>query len=154
MVELDGYDANNYEPQSFDTIPSGDYDAVITESELKDTKAGDGQYLKLTLQILSGEYANRKLWDILNLKNKNPKAVEIAKGTLSSICRAVETMTPKDSADLHNKPLLIAVGVEAASGGYNEKNKIVGYRKLPVGMSPAAVKAEATDTPASDDIPF
>ena len=62
----------------FDAIPAGDYEAMVTASELKATKDGTGQYLELTLEIQSGPSQGRRLWDRLNLQNRNPKAVEIA----------------------------------------------------------------------------
>ena len=62
MADLRGFDANQVEPTAaFDPIPAGKYLAVITESEMKPTKAGTGHYLQLTFQILEGEYKNRLL---------------------------------------------------------------------------------------------
>lgn len=87
MADLSGFDASKIAPSSFDVLPSGEYDAVIVASEMKPTSEGNGKYLKLELQILSGEYQNRKLFDNLNLFNPNDKAVQIARGTLSAVCR-------------------------------------------------------------------
>ena len=64
--------------------PVGDYKAVITESEVKETKAGDGQYLNLRIEIIEGEYQGRIIFVILNLWNPNPKAVEIANRELAT----------------------------------------------------------------------
>ena len=127
MANLSGFDANTIEPASFDVLPNGSYEAVISNSEMKSTSTG-GEMLVLTLQILNGEYQNRKIWDRLNLKNQNATAVQIAKGTLSSICRAVNVMTPKDSSELHNKPMLIKVGIQPAKGKYAESNVIKAYK--------------------------
>ena len=43
----------------FDAIPAGDYEAMVTASELKATKDGTGQYLELTLEIQSGPSQGR-----------------------------------------------------------------------------------------------
>ncbi len=129
MANLSGFNAADVDPNvGFDAIPAGDYDAVITASELKETKSGTGKYLQLTLQILSGEYQNRKLWDRLNLENQNEKAVTIARGTLSAICRAVGVLTPNDSSELHDKPLRIRVKVRKDQEG-NPQNEIGSYSK-------------------------
>jgi hypothetical protein len=49
MADLRGFDANQVEPSSdFEPVPAGKYLAVITESEMKPTKAGTGHYLQLT----------------------------------------------------------------------------------------------------------
>ncbi|MGD9126460.1 MAG: DUF669 domain-containing protein, partial [Planctomycetia bacterium] len=66
MANLNGFDANQVDPStSFDPIPAGKYVAVITESEMKDTKSGVGQYLQLTFDIIDGKYKGRKLWSRL-----------------------------------------------------------------------------------------
>jgi len=156
MANIAGFNAADVEPQSFDIIPKGDYPAVMVASEIKDTKAGDSKYLNIEMVIIDGPYKGRKLWDILNLWNKNPEAVEIAKGTLSSICRAIDVLTPSDTSELHNKPLIVSVAIKPAADGYDEKNKISAYKKRPVGMEAAAIQQAQTpvDTPESGDIPF
>lgn len=110
MANLAGFDASKVEPVDYGTIPPGEYQACIVNSEMKPTKDGGGQYLNLEIQIINGQYQNRKLFEKLNLKNKNDTAVRIAKSTLSAICRAVGVMTPQDSSELHNKPFSIIVG--------------------------------------------
>lgn len=154
MADLGGFDATQVAPNSFDVIPAGEYDAVIVASEVKATSTG-GRMLKLEIQVLNGEYQNRKLWDNLNLWNTSEKAVQIARGTLSAICRAVGIMTPKDSAELHNKPLRIKVKV-VKSEEYGEQNKIAAYKPRHAGndaysapMDPASpvVPVSEVETP-------
>jgi hypothetical protein len=130
MVSLGNFNANEVEPVSeFETIPAGKYLAVITDSEMKPTKSGGGRYLELTFQIIEGEYKNRLLWSRLNLENANATAVQIARQELSSICRATGLMTPKDSADLHNLPLLITVKCKKREDTGEVTNEIKGYAK-------------------------
>ena len=110
MANLGNFNAHEVEPNNdFDPIPAGKYLAVITDSEIKPTKSGKGSYFELTFQIIEGEFQNRLVWSRLNLNNPNQTAVQIARSELSSICRAVGSMTPKDSAELHNLPLVINV---------------------------------------------
>lgn len=132
MANLNGFDANQHEPSGFDVLPAGDYDVVIVASEMKPTKAGTGSFLYLKLQVLTGPYQNKPLFDRLNLDNPSATAVTIAKGTLSAICRAVGVMTPKDSAELHNKPLKATVRVTKDGEG-NPSNEIKGYKSRHVG---------------------
>ena len=103
------FNAHEVEPAAFETLPAAKYIAVITDSEWKDTKSKNGRYLKLTFEIIEGEFKGRKLWTQLNLENPNADAVRIARGELSGICRAVNVMQPKDSVELHNLPLEINV---------------------------------------------
>jgi len=49
---------------------------MITDSEMKPTRNGDGRYLQLTFQILEGPYKNRFVWARLNLHNANETAVK------------------------------------------------------------------------------
>ena len=130
MANLNGFNANEVDPmQDFEPIPAGKYLAVITESEFKPTKAGNGQYLELTFQVVEGEYKNRLLWARLNLDNPNELTVKIAKSELSSICRAVGIATPKDSVELHNLPLLITVKCKKRDDNGEMTNEISGYAK-------------------------
>jgi hypothetical protein len=122
MADLGNFDANSVEPnKDFTALPAGRYEAMIVDSEMKATAAKTGEYLELTLVVLSGEYKDRQLWDRLNLKNPSDKAMQIAKGTLSSICRAVGVLTPRDSTQLHNLPLVVRVDVREHDGKtYND----------------------------------
>ena len=126
LGNLSGFNAAEVEPKSFDCLPDGEYEVAIVCSGVENTKAGTGKYLQLELQVLTGKYSGRKLFDILNLWNQSPKAVEIAKGTLSAICRAVGVLTPQDATELHDKPLLVKVAIEK-SEQYGDKNKIKAY---------------------------
>ena len=95
ITDLHGFDANAVEPAgNFEPIPAGKYLAVITESEMKPTKAGTGSYLQLTFQVIGGEFQNRLLWARLNIDNPNDTARKIAQGELSAICRAVNVNRP------------------------------------------------------------
>lgn len=144
MADLDGFDANTVEPGGFDLLPAGRYDVVITDSKLKPTKNGAGKYLELKLQVLSGPYQNRVLFDRLNLENPSQQAVAISRGTLSAICRAVGVMTPKDSSELHNRPLSCSVKVQ------DEFNVVGSYKprtQQTQQPSDAATVAAGSDSP-------
>jgi hypothetical protein len=124
------FDARTVEPSgSFDLLPKGDYEVLIIDSEMKATKNGDGEYLALELQVTSGEHKGRILWTNLNLRNPNAKAEEIARGTLSAICRAVGVLTPQDSSELHNKPLLAVVRIKT-DPTYGDKNEVRGFKPV------------------------
>jgi hypothetical protein len=130
-MELNGFDANNVDPaQSRDPIPAGWYKAVITESEEKPTKAQTGSYLQMTVEVIDGDHSGRKAFERLNLNNPNATAVEISQRTLSSICRAVGVMTPRQSADLHDKPFMVKIKVKPAKDGYDASNEIAEYAEV------------------------
>lgn len=130
MATLRGFNANDVEPASeFEPIPAGKYLAVITESEVKPTKAGTGSYLQFTFQVIDGEFKNRFLWARLNLDNPNATAVKIARAELSAICRAVGVTAPNDSVELHDLPMLISVKCRKRPDTDEVQNEIKGYAK-------------------------
>jgi hypothetical protein len=51
-------------------------------------------------------------------------------------------MTPQDSSELHDKPLVVKVAVKAAEGPYSASNEIKGY-------SGAKTNGAATAAPAA-----
>lgn len=127
-MELNGFNANEVEPQaSREPIPAGWYKAVFTASEEKPTKAQTGSYLQLQAEIVEGDQQGRKVFERLNLNNPNEMAVDIAKRTLSSICRAVGVMTPRNSSDLHDKVFMVKIAVTPERDGYGPGNEIKEY---------------------------
>lgn len=147
MADLRGFDAQTVEPNdSFDPIPNGDYLCIITASEMKPTKAGDGAYLELEMQVLEGQYQGRKLWDRLNLNNANDTTVKIAKGTLSAICRAVGVLQPKDSCELHDLPMLVKVACKKRDDTDELTNVVKSYKKRD-GAASSPVTAAAPVAP-------
>jgi len=149
------FDAEAIEPTTdFEPLPVGDYVVLITASEIKTTKNGNGEYLQLTYDVVDGKYKGRKLFDRLNLKNQNQTAVEIAQRALSAICRAVGVMHPNDSAELHGKPLSVKVGIRPANGDYSASNEIKGWKSINGGTTlptaaPTSAPAQTQNAPVS-----
>ena len=142
------FNANEVEPsKAFDPIPAGKYVAVITDSEMKETRAGTGRYLQVEFEITDGEFAGRKLWSRLNIENQNAEAVRLARADLSAICRAVNVLTPNDSADLHNLPLVIKVHCRKDKNTGEITNDIRGYESK-ANYKPEPKQAPATSTTA------
>ena len=130
MANLNGFNANEVEPAvGFDPIPAGKYLAVITETEMKPTKNGSGQYLQLTFQVIEGQHKNQLIWSRLNLENPTATAVKMARSELSAICRAVGVMAPKDSVELHDLPLTLTVGHRKRQDTGELTNVIKAYAK-------------------------
>lgn len=166
MADLRGFDAEQVEPNdTFDPIPGGDYLCIITASAMKPTKAGDGRFLELELEVIDGDYKGRKLWDRLNVVNANETAVKIAKGTLSAICRAVGILQPKDSCELHDIPLVAKVRIEKRADTDEPSNVVRGYKSRPTaGGIASRPSSQPGSTPpwkrptaaavAADSVPF
>ena len=125
------FNAAEVQPQqSFDALPPGRYEAIISASEMKDTKAETGQYLQLTFDVVGGQYEGRKLWSRLNLVNPNATAVQIAERELSAICHCVGILVPADSEELHDALLVIDVIQELNPMSGQQTNRIKGYSQV------------------------
>lgn len=126
------FNANDVKPnEGFEPVPAGTYTVMITDSEMKSTAAGDGEYLKLTFKILDeGDFNGRLIWSNLNLVNKNDKAVEIAQRELSGICHAVGVLEPEDSQELHGVPMRAKVKIIPPKDGYDAQNGISFFKPV------------------------
>lgn len=128
-------------------MPKGVYLAHITESDMATLASGNGEALKLTFEILDGQFKKRRVWESLNVVHNNEQTQGIAQSQLSAICRATGVNKLEETAALHFKPIKIHVDIQPAKGEYKEKNCIKGYEPAtattpvaaPVGTpSPAA----------------
>lgn len=129
MANLGDFNADDFH-DDFQPIPAGRYTAVIVKSDTMATKDGAGSYIKLEVDIVDGQYKGRKLFTNLNLVNKNEMAVKIAKTELANICRAVGVLHPKDSSELHGKPVSIKVSIRPESDAFPASNDIKGWYPL------------------------
>ena len=134
MVALN-FNASQVAPQrALEPLPTGQYPVVITATEEKPTRAGDGAYLEIEMTITNApdaKFNGRKVYDRLNLKNKNAQAVEIAYSTLSAICYVTGQIQVQDSAQLHGKPFIAVVIKKERNdepGTFN--NEVLGYKDI------------------------
>ncbi len=131
----------------FDPIPPGWYEVQVMESETVDLKSGNGRALVLTFNVLGPAFANRKLWDRLNIQHKSQEAQAIAQRALADLFLATGTAASRNSEDLHFKPLLARVAIDPAKDGYDAKNVIKAY-KARTGAVPATRPAAAAQRTA------
>lgn len=155
------FDATNIDTTSqFDAIPAGDYEAMVTGSAMKATRDGSGEYLELTLEIQSGQFQGRRLWDRLNLRNRNAKAVEIAQKQLAQLCHAVNVLQVQTPEQLHNRPFVMKVSVKN-DPERGMSNEVKGYKaraamqqQAPAFQAPrAAAQAPAYAAPTQQAAP-
>jgi len=127
------FDAESVDPLGDRSpVPAGKYRCIVTKSDWKETKSGSGRYLEFTFQIVDGDHKGRMLRSRLNLENKSQGAVEIARRELSSICRAVGKMSPRDTLELHDIPLVVAVEVKKREDNHELTNEVKGYESVRV----------------------
>lgn len=133
------FDASKVEPQeAFSVIPAGSYLAQIEESEIKATKSGTGQMLKLKYRVLDGQYKNRIVFSNVNIVNANPEAEKIGQRQLSGLCHAVGVLQLQDTVQLHSKPVKIKVKVRVdESGKYGDQNEVAAVESAGAAAAPA-----------------
>lgn len=150
------FDASTVAPQSSSNpLPAGTYLAHVMESSIAPLKTGNGQALKLTLEILDGQFKGKRVWEHLNIQHTNEEAQRIAQSQLSALCHAINVIKLTDTSDLHFKPVKIKVAVREAQGQYGASNNIKGYEQAggvaqtaaPTNFAPAAAPA-ASNAPA------
>tara|TARA_R110000868_G_scaffold296861_3_gene557223 strand:- start:2593 stop:3045 length:453 start_codon:yes stop_codon:yes gene_type:complete len=146
MADMGGFDASKVEDSKFEAVPAGEYRVIMTESEKKKTKDGASELLQVKLQILDGPYKNRTVIDRFNLWNKNPEATKIADQQFKKVCVAVGVMVPKDSSQLHGKPMMAKLSVREYNG--NDQNEVKGYKACLPGSQPAATTSATTSAPS------
>lgn len=122
------FDSTNISPDtSREPIPAGNYLSHITESDLVAAKSGNGQNLKLTFEVLDGQFKGRKIFEKLCVQHTNTDTQRIAQAKLSAICHATGLLRVQDSSELHYKPVKIVVTVQPPANGYDAQNRIKGY---------------------------
>jgi len=142
------FDATQVAPQdSLSPVPAGVYLAHIVESDEVPLKSGAGRAVKLTFQILQGPFANRKVWANINYRHSSADAERIGQAQLSALYHAVGMLNPRDTAQLHMRPVMIRVKVRKDdSGQYPDRNEVTGYEAPPPTlaqpMAPAQVPAQ------------
>lgn len=131
MVALN-FSARTVAPNaSLEPLPSGTYDAIITNSQEKPTKDGQGSYVEFEFTVRHPDPSlnNRKVFDRLNLRNKSQQAVDIAYGTLSAICHVTQRYDIQDTAQLHGIPLKVIVAKVSRDDRPGEfSNDVKGYK--------------------------
>lgn len=134
------FNAAEVQPSSFEAIPTGTYEAVISNSESRPMKSGNGMGFNLEFEIISGECKGRKVFAWITFEHRtSPDAQRIGREQLSAICRAVGVTQLNDTAQLHNLPLHIVVALDKNDP---TRNIIKGFKAVKsVGTSAAAPQA-------------
>ena len=143
------FNANNYDfsqedRPAYEPLPEGYYNVIAIESEIRETKAGTGNYLQFKFEVIDGQYKGRYIWDRFNLRNPNPKAVEIAQENLARFCQSAGLKSISDSFELHHRPVKVKVSHREWNG--QTQTEIKGYRKADLG--------NGFQAPPSNDAPF
>lgn len=121
--------------QGYGIIPTGWYSATITKAEVKQTKAGDGEYINICYSITGPTYQGRTVWGNINVKNPNQKAEEIGRQQLGELMRAIGLAKVTNSDQLIGGALSVKVTVRDSEKS-GEQNEVRGFKALQGGSVP------------------
>ena len=125
-------------------LPAGWYTVRITEADIKETKAGTGNYIKVRYDVLDGTHAGRVVFGNLNLRNPNPKAEEIGRQQLSRLMLAMGLTQVTDTDQLIGGELSIKLAIQK-SEQYGDSNDVKDWKAL--SNQPVAAAAGSTPPP-------
>lgn len=111
--------------ESYSPLPAGEYPVKVTDTEVKNSKAGNVM-LNVTFTVEDGhQFSGRKVFDNFVVSN------EVAMKRLKSMAVAGKHPHPdfiQDSEELHGLRLVIRVKIEDGGDGYGPKNKISAFK--------------------------
>ena len=138
MAQLN-FKASNVElsERTYGPLPEGDYEMIVTKSDTKPTKAGNGHYLELEMQIVAGPFSGRRHWERLNLDNLSQQTVKIAQEQLARLCMAVGLDEIQDSEELHDRAFIATLGIDKKDA---TRNMVWDYKPAK-GAAPAPAPA-------------
>jgi hypothetical protein len=140
--------------KSFEVLPAGWYTASITGAEVKATKSGTGQYLRVEYTISGPSGAGRKVWSNYNVRNENPKAESIGREQLAELCRCVGLARVNDTDQLLGANVSVKLKVREASNGYEAQNEVQGHKSLEGSATPAPAAAKGAPAKAGPKPPW
>lgn len=141
------FDGQGVDAPSYDPLPAGDYQVMVSAAEVKENSKKTGKYLKLELEVLTEGFTGRKVFSNINLTNPNKTAEEIGLRDLEALRVATGLKAIGDSADLVDKVIVVRLAVKN-SEQYGPQNEVKGYKPSNGMRSPA--QASTTDSPVSD----
>lgn len=138
------FNAAEVQPASFDALPAGTYEAVVSNSESRPMKSGNGMGFNFEFEILSGNFKGRKVFVWITFEHRtSQQAQQIGREQLSALCRAVGVTQLNDTNQLHNLPLMIVLGIDK-----NDPTRNVVKAYKPKDGVAASAPASAAATPA------
>jgi hypothetical protein len=125
----------------YSTLPDGWYTVTIKSAEVQNTKAGNGQYIKVRFDVIGESHAGRVVFCNLNIRNPNPKAEEIGRQQTGELLRAIGLATATDTDQLVGGNLSIKVTTRK-SEQYGDSNEVKGFKSLSGGAIPSPAKTQ------------
>ena len=165
----DGFDARDVEPVSndFELIPAGTFvRAHIIEASQQPISSQNekGDCLVLVWQVVDGQFANRQIWQRLNVKARNfagndkksgeqvtADAISRARAELSAVCHAVGVPAPTRNEDILFRAVEVKIGINKSKDPqYKDQNTVIIPKAALEGASASSSSSPARVTPAAN----
>ena len=126
------------EQTNFDPLPAGWYGVKITDADIKDTKSGTGQYIRIEYTVIGESYSGRKIWANLNIKNDNEVAQNIGQKQLNSLMGSIGLDVVSNTDQLVGHDLQVKVKITEATDKYEASNDVSSFKALSSGEKPSS----------------
>jgi hypothetical protein len=120
--------ANDFGKSNFSLLEKGVYRFVIGKAEIKQTKAGDGNYLNLMFQVVEGDREKTCIFKMFMLSSPKQVAVEIGKKQLAGLTKALSIAHLTDEQSLIGKECWGEVYISKGKNGYPDSNDISAFK--------------------------
>jgi len=135
--------------RDFAPLPDGRYTAKIAGAELRDTKAGTGNYIAIRFDITGPSNEGRVVFGNVTIKNPNATAERIGHEQLGAIMRSIGLDKVEDTDQLIGGELSIKLKIRK-SAEYGDSNEVSGFTAISAGStvpSPNDSKEEKSTSP-------
>lgn len=124
-------------PMVREPLPPSTYQLIVAKSDVRVTRAGDGEFIELEMQVIDGPHQGRRLWERFNVSNQNKRAEDYGRSMLRQLCVAVGVNNMTNTEQLHDIPFMARIEIDRKEP---TRNKIVGYESAgaPAAKAPAA----------------
>jgi len=133
--------------KNFSPLPAGWYTATISEVEIKQTKAGTGEYISVKYSITGPTHEGRVIYGNINIKNPSAKSEAIGRQQLGELMRATGLAEVEDTDQFIGGSLSIRLEIKS-SDQYGDSNEVKGFKAVvggsmptPAASAPAPAKA-------------
>lgn len=134
--------------KDYSPLPAGWYSATISGAEVKETKAGTGEYIAVKYSITGPTHQGRVIFGNLNIKNPSPKAEEIGRQQLGDLMRAIGLARVTDTDQLIGGSLVIKLNVKD-DDKYGERNEVKDFKAVIGAISVLPTAAPAAPAKAA-----
>ena len=138
-MNLSGVEAST---GAFEPIPPGEYEVKISGTEYKESRSGNGGYLRLQYKVVDGPMSGRSVFENLNLWHRGDQVRMIAQSQLKAIAKAIHHANPNY---IRNTDELIGGNMRIKVVVKDDYNNIKAYKESQLVQStPAAPETPTT----------